>query len=65
MRPVAVCSSRRPILDLQPRHRAQVAILRDDRAVAQGERDRGQLHIDDRHDAADALEKGERGRESI
>src|SRR5712691_5962429 len=50
------CSSRRPVLDLQSRHGAQIAVLGDDGAVAQGERDRGQLHIDDRYDAARALE---------
>ena len=40
----------------QSRHGVQIAILGDDGAVAQGERNRGQLHIDDRHDAADAPE---------
>ena len=49
-------SSHRPILDRQSRHGAQIAVLGDDGAVAQGEHDRGQLHINDRHDAANALE---------
>jgi hypothetical protein len=49
-------SSRRPVLDLQSRHGAQIAVLGDDGAVAQGKRNRGQLHIDDRHDAAEAPE---------
>ncbi len=40
-------SSCRPILDVQPRYGAQVAVLADDRAVTKGERNRGQLHIDD------------------
>ena len=38
------CSRCRPVLKLQSRHGAQIAILGDDRAVAQGERNRGQLH---------------------
>jgi hypothetical protein len=49
-------SRRRPILDLQSRHSAQIAILGDNSAIAQGEGDRGCLHIDDGHDAAGAPE---------
>jgi hypothetical protein len=50
------CSGDRPILELQLRDGAQIAILGDDGAIAQGQRNRGQLHVDDRHDAADAPE---------
>lgn len=46
----------RPVLNVQSRHGTQIAILGDDRTVAKGKRNRGQLHIDDRHGTAIAPE---------